>query len=55
MPVVKGKKQINVLMTDQEAEDLKQLADKEERSVSQMAGILIREGMDKRSEQEKQK
>jgi hypothetical protein len=43
----KDKKQINVIMPIEEADMLRTLADKQERSVSQMAAILIREGLEK--------
>lgn len=47
MAIAKDKKQVNVLLTIEDAERLKDLADKQERSVSQMAAILIREGLDR--------
>ncbi|MFN6538640.1 MAG: ribbon-helix-helix domain-containing protein [Nostoc sp. EkiNYC01] len=47
MPIAKDKKQINILLTIEEAERLKALADKQQRSVSQMAAIFIRECLDK--------
>lgn len=47
MPIAKDKKQINVLLTIEDAEKLRTLADKQERSISQMAAILIREGIEK--------
>lgn len=43
----KDKKQINVIMPIEDADMLKTLADKQERSVSQMAAILIREGLER--------
>jgi len=43
----KDKKQINVIMPIDDADRLKELADKQERSVSQMAAILIREALDR--------
>lgn len=43
----KDKKQINVIMPIEEADMLRTLADRQERSVSQMAAILIREGLEK--------
>jgi hypothetical protein len=43
----KDKKQINVIMPIEDADVLKTLADKQERSVSQMAAILIREGLER--------
>ncbi|MCC5669106.1 hypothetical protein LC653_35935 [Nostoc sp. CHAB 5784] len=47
MPIAKDKKQINILLTIEDAERLKAIADKQERSVSQMAAIFIRECLDK--------
>ena len=47
MPRAKDKKQINVIMPIEDADLLKALADKQERSISQMAAILIREGLEK--------
>jgi hypothetical protein len=47
MPIAKDKKQINVLLVIEDADKLKALADKQERSVSQMAAILIREGLER--------
>lgn len=47
MPIAKDKKQINVLLTIEDAEMLKAFADKQERSMSQTAAILIREGLQK--------
>ena len=41
------KKQLNVLLDPDEADKLKALADKQERSVSQMAAILIRDGINR--------
>lgn len=43
----KDKKQINVIMPIEDADMLKTLADKQERSISQMAAILIREGLER--------
>lgn len=47
MAIGKDKKQINVLLTIEDAEMLKAFADKQERSMSQTAAILIREGLQK--------
>lgn len=47
MPRGKNRKQINVIMAIEDADRLKMLADKQERSVSQMAAILIREALDR--------
>lgn len=47
MAIAKDKKQINVLLTIDDADMLKALADEQERSVSQMAAILIREGLER--------
>lgn len=47
MPRGKDRKQINVIMAAEDADRLKTLAEKQERSVSQMAAILIREGLEK--------
>lgn len=48
MTLGKSKKQITVIIETTELERLKILADKEERSVSQTAAILIREGLERR-------
>jgi hypothetical protein len=47
MPIAKDKKQINVLLNIEDADTLRALANKQERSVSQMAAILIREGLER--------
>jgi len=47
MPRGKDRKQINVIMAAEDADRLKTLAEKQERSVSQMAAILIREGLER--------
>lgn len=47
MPIAKDKKQINILLTIEDADRLKALADEQERSMSQMAAILIREGLNR--------
>lgn len=47
MPIAKDKKQINVLLNIEDADMLRALANKQERSVSQMAAILIREGLER--------
>lgn len=47
MPRSKDKRQINVIMPTDEADKLKAVAEKQERSVSQMAAILIREGLER--------
>jgi hypothetical protein len=38
---------ISVIVTLEEKERLKRLADRQERSISQMAAILLREGLDR--------
>ncbi|HLP89084.1 MAG TPA: hypothetical protein VK184_10910 [Nostocaceae cyanobacterium] len=54
MPIAKNKKQINILLTNEDADRLKAIADQQERSISQMGAILIREGLDRAEQQDKQ-
>ena len=45
MPKAANKVTISVIVTLEEKERLKKLADSQERSISQMAAILLREGL----------
>lgn len=47
MPRAAGKATISVIVTLEDKERLKRLADSQERSVSQMAAILLREALDR--------
>lgn len=46
---------LSVVMSDEEKERLRKLAEEEERTMSQLASKLIREGMDKLEAQKKAK
>ena len=52
MPKAANKVTISVIVTLEEKERLKKLADTQERSISQMAAILLREGLDRREGEE---
>lgn len=52
MPKAANKVTISVIVTLEEKERLKKLADSQERSISQMAAILLREGLDRREGKE---
>lgn len=47
MPKAANKVTISVIVTLEEKERLKKLADSQERSISQMAAILLREGLNR--------
>lgn len=47
MPKAANKVTISVIVTLEEKERLKKLADTQERSISQMAAILLREGLNR--------
>lgn len=47
MTIEKKKVTISVLIPPDDRERLKKLADKQERSISQMAAIFIREGLER--------
>jgi len=50
-----GKTTITVFMADEVKAAVKELADSEQRSLSQMASILIQEGLERRREKSQQK
>lgn len=50
-----GKTTITIFIADEDKAALKELADSEQRSLSQMAAILIQEGLERRREKSQQK